>query len=258
MAMSILRAILLSALSIFPAALVSCAAARGDGPPDVHAIVHKLDDLYRSSSSIARIELLSQTDTQSRHLKMRMWSKGMRDKTLIIIDEPAREAGTATLKVDQNLWNYLPKISRTIRIPPSMMLSSWMGTDFTNDDLVKDTSYEDDFVSSAPVASESPQGWLITMAVKPGVVGRWARIDWIVSRSGELPIESRFYDRKGRLARTMRYTEVKRLGGRELPTLMTLDSVDQPGHRTEIRFLDFKFDAQVPDSRFSLSELEKR
>jgi outer membrane lipoprotein-sorting protein len=248
--------------------LLSCPVARiaftpdayaaGAGAPSVQAIVQKLDDLYRSSSSIGHIEPLSKTETQTRHLKMRMWSKGIRDKTLIIIDEPAREAGTATLKVGQNLWNYLPKISRTIRIPPSMMLSSWMGTDFTNDDLVKDTSYQDDFTASAPVPSETPPGWTVTMTVKPGIVGRWAKIEWTVSDGKWLPVEAKFYDRKGRLARTIKYSDIKELGGRELPTRMTLDSVDQPGHQTEIHFLDMKFNANVPDSRFSLSELERR
>src|ERR1039457_5988109 len=114
--------------------------------PKVEDVIHRLDDLYRSSASTGHVELFAKTETLTRHMKMRIWSKG-KDKSLIIIDEPAREAGTETLKVGNNLWNYLPKISRTIRIPPSMMLSSWMGTDFTNDDLVKDTSYERDFVT---------------------------------------------------------------------------------------------------------------
>jgi len=94
--------------------------------PRVEDVIHNLDDLYRTSASTGHVELIAKTETQTRHLKMRVWSKG-KDKSLIIIDEPAREAGTATLKVGNNLWNYLPKISRTMRIPPSMMLSSWMG-----------------------------------------------------------------------------------------------------------------------------------
>lgn len=226
-------------------------------PPDVHQLVHRLDDLYRSSAAVGRVELLSKTETQNRHLKMRIWSKG-KDKALIIIDEPAREAGTATLKVGQNIWNYLPKISRTIRIPPSMMLSSWMGTDFTNDDLVKDTSLEDDFDVALTGRSADPEGWLVTLTVKPGIVGRWQKIEYVVSDSKLLPIQAKYYDRKGRLARTMLFSEVKSIGGREIPTRMVLDSVDQPGHQTELHYLEMKFDASVPDSLFSLSELERR
>ena len=112
-----------------PALLAPLSALAG-GAPSVATITQKLDDLYRSSSSVGKMELLSKTETQTRHLKMRMWSKGTRDKTLIIIDDPAREAGTATLKVGQNLWNYLPKISRYFK---GTALTVYDGTSGPND-----------------------------------------------------------------------------------------------------------------------------
>jgi outer membrane lipoprotein-sorting protein len=225
--------------------------------PRVEDVIHNLDDLYRTSASTGHVELIAKTETQTRHLKMRVWSKG-KDKSLIIIDEPAREAGTATLKVGNNLWNYLPKISRTMRIPPSMMLSSWMGTDFTNDDLVKDTSYERDFDTRIAGRSNDPNGWKGVMEVKPGVVGRWQKIEWVVNDEGTLPVVAHYYDRKGRLARTMRFTDVKMMGGRKIPTRVLLETVDQPGHLTELRYLDMKFDVKLPDSLFSLSQLESQ
>ncbi len=225
--------------------------------PKVEDVVRRLDDLYRTSASTGHLELIAKTETQTRHLKMRVWSKG-KDKSLIIIDEPAREAGTETLKVDNNLWNYLPKISRTIRIPPSMMLSSWMGTDFTNDDLVKDTSYERDFNTRIVGRSTDSKGWKGVMEVKPGVVGRWQKIEWVVNEEGTLPVIALYFDRKGRLARTMRFTDVKIMGGRRIPTRMLLETVDQPGHLTELRYLDIKFDVQLADNLFSLSQLERQ
>jgi outer membrane lipoprotein-sorting protein len=225
--------------------------------PTVKQLVHLMDDLYRSSGSSGHLELTAKTETQDRHLKMRIWTKGQ-DKALIVIDEPAREAGTATLKVGNNLWNYLPKISRTIRIPPSMMLSPWMGTDFTNDDLVKDTSYANDFTTKITGRSQDPHGWLAVMEVKPGVVGRWQKIEWVVNDEGTLPLLGRYYDRKGRLARVMKFDEVKELGGRAIPTHLSLESVDQPGHQTDIRYLDMQFNLNLPDSVFSLSQLERQ
>lgn len=231
--------------------------AWGGNPPTVQEVTRKLDDLYRSAASVKRIELLSKTETQTRHLKLRAWTKG-KDKSLIVIDEPAREAGTATLKVGQNLWNYLPKISRTIRVPPSMMLSSWMGTDLTNDDLVQDTSYEHDFDTASAQPSSNPPGWLFAMKVKPGIVGRWDKIEWIVTEDSWVPVQAKYYDRKGRLARTMRFTDIKTLGGRAIPVRLLLDSVDQPGHVTELVFLEANFDATVPDGTFSLSALERQ
>ena len=239
------------ALALF-AADASAAAA-----PKVEDVVKRLDDLYRTSASSGHVELFAKTETETRHLKMRVWSKG-KDKSLIIIDEPPREAGTETLRVGSNLWNYLPKISRTIRIPPSMMLSSWMGTDFTNDDLVRDTSYQRDFNTKIVGRSKDPSGWEGVMDVKPGTVGRWQKIEWVVDDEGALPLLARYFDRKGRLARTMRFTEVKTMGGRRIPTRVVLETVDQPGHKTELRYLDMKFDLKLPDSLFSLSQLERQ
>ena len=87
-----------------------------------------------------------------------------------------RDAGTATLKVDNNLWNYLPKIARTIRVPTSMMMGSWMGTDLTNDDLVRESSYEEDYISELVGPSADPPGWLVRLQARPDLVGLWARL----------------------------------------------------------------------------------
>ncbi len=137
-----------------------------------------------------------------------------------------------------------------------MMLGSWMGTDFTNDDLVKESSLLEDFDARIDRRSESPPGWWIALSVKPDVVGRWARIDILVTDDG-LPVEEHHFDRKGRLARTMRFDEIKMLGGRRLPTRIVLTPTDIEGQRTEMRYLDIQFDVPIPDDTFSLSRLER-
>ena len=137
-----------------------------------------------------------------------------------------------------------------------MMLGSWMGTDFTNDDLVKESSLHKDFVARVDRRSETPAGWWLTLEVKPGVVGRWARIEMLVSDE-RLPVEERHFDRKGRLARTMTFDEVKVLGGRRLPARLTLVPADAAGQRTEMRYLEVEFDVPIADDTFSLSRLER-
>src|SRR4029450_9006334 len=92
-----------------------------------------LDPLHRPKSSLAQIDLIVTSARSTRSLRLKAFSRG-EDEALILIEAPAREEGTASLRVGQNLWNSLPRIARTIRVPPSMMLGSWMGTDFTNDD----------------------------------------------------------------------------------------------------------------------------
>jgi outer membrane lipoprotein-sorting protein len=224
-------------------------------PPNVAALLARIDDLYRSKSSIARIEITVTSPRTTRSLRMRAWSRGQ-EEALVIIEAPPREEGIATLRVGENLWNYLPRIARTIRVPPSMMLGSWMGTDFTNDDLVKESSMIKDFTSRLGARSTSPAGWWIQLEVKPDVVGRWARIELLVSDE-TLPIEEKHFDRRGRLARTMTFDDIRTLGGRRLPTHITLVPTDTEGQRTEMRYLELQFDVVLPDDTFSLARLER-
>ena len=247
----LLRAVALSAsISLFSGTVESF-----QKPPDVEAILTHLDDLYRSKSSTSRMEIRVVSRRTTRTLRLKAWSRG-EEEVLVVIEEPAREAGTATLRVGDNLWNYLPRIARTIRVPPAMMLGPWMGTDFTNDDLVKESSLHKDFVSRVERRSEDPKGWWLTLEVKPEVVGRWAKIEFLVSDDW-LPIEERHFDRKGRLARTMRFDEVKTLGGRRLPARLVLTPTDVEGQSTELRYLEIDFDVPIADDTFSLSRLEQ-
>ncbi|MCZ7685986.1 MAG: outer membrane lipoprotein-sorting protein [Sandaracinaceae bacterium] len=249
----LLRALFAASLAL---ALASAAAAQ-PAPPALDEITRRLDDLYRSTGSIARVEMTAVTPRQTRALRMRIWTRG-ENRALIVIESPSREAGTATLRRDRNLWNYLPRISRTIRVPPSMMLSSWMGSDLTNDDLTQSSSYREDFTGRVVGRSERPRGWLVRYDAREGVVGLWRRIDFVVSDDGSLPIESRFFDRRMRLARTLRYEDVREMDGRRIPTRMVIVPHDREGHRTELRYLSMDFDANVSESTFSLTELERR
>ena len=240
-------------------ALASTATAGAGGavpqkPPDVQALLDHIDALYRSKSSIARMEILVTTPRSTRSLRLKAWTRG-EDDALIVIEAPPREEGAATLRVGQNLWNYLPHIARTIRVPPSAMLGSWMGTDFTHDDLVKESSLRKDFVARVDRRSTAPAGWWLTLEAKPGIVGRWARIELLVD-DDDLPVEERHFDRKGRLARTVTFDDVKALGGRRIPTHMRLVPTDEPGRRTEMRYLEIQFDIPIPPDTVSLARLE--
>ena len=243
--------------ALLGAMFLVCPAARDlQQPPDVDALLGRIDDLYRSKSSMSRFEIQVTNPRTTRSMRLKAWTRG-EEEVLVVIEAPPREEGTATLRVGKNLWNYLPRIARTIRVPPSAMLGSWMGTDFTNDDLVKESSLRKDFTSRIDRRSASPPGWWIAMEVKPGVVGRWARIELLVT-DDLLPVEERHYDRKGRLARTMRFDEVKILGGRRLPAHFVLTPADVEGQKTELRYLELQFDVRIPEDTFSLSRLEQK
>ncbi|MBN1674964.1 MAG: outer membrane lipoprotein-sorting protein [Kiritimatiellae bacterium] len=227
------------------------------GRPDLQRLLDHLDDLYRANSSFARMTLTVKKPRRTRAMTLKAWSKG-EDKALILVEQPARDAGTATLKVGKNLWNYLPRIARTIRIPPSMMLSSWMGSDFTNDDLVRESSLLDDFEGTLVGQSDSPPGWLVNLKAKPDTVGLWDRIEYVISADGTLPIQARYYDRREELARVMDFSHVREFDGRRIPTRLLLTPVDKDGHETVMVYEDVRFNLDVPESLFSLSQLERK
>lgn len=226
-------------------------------PPSLAEVTERLDDLYTSRASIARVELSVTTPRNSRTLRMRVWTRG-ENRALIVIESPARERGTATLRRDRNLWNYLPRISRTIRVPPSMMLSSWMGSDLTNDDLTQSSDYTDDFTGRIVGRAEDGRGWRIRYTAREGVVGLWRRIEFVVSDDGTIPIRAEYFDRRDRLARVMRFEDVREMDGRRIPTRLIIEPRDREGHRTEMRYVDIDFDANVSESHFSLTQLERR
>lgn len=227
-----------------------------DGKLDLDAVVKHFEDMYRSDSSISKAALTVTKPRRTRTMQMDVWTKG-EEKALIVITAPAREKGTASLKVGKNLWNYMPRIKRTIRIPPSMMLGSWMGSDFTNDDVVRESSFKKDYTYELAGKSEDPAGWLLVFRAKPDVVGLWRKIEIVMSEDGTIPLMAKYYDRKGRLSRTMRWDQVKRFGTRRIPARMTLVPEDKEGHKTEMLYEDIKFDVDVPESTFSLSRLER-
>lgn len=227
-----------------------------DGTLDVDAAVKYFEDLYRSTQSIATAELIVTRPGRTRSMRMKSWTRGT-EKALVVILSPLQNKGIATLKVEKNLWNYFPNIKRTIRIPPSMMLTSWMGSDFTNDDLVRESSYSEDYSYKLAGRSEDPTGWRVEFQAKPDTVGLWERIELVLSVDGKIPIVAKYYDRKGRLARTLYWDAVKVFDGRRIPSHMTLIPEDKEGHKTELMYQDIDFDVSVPDSTFSLSELER-
>ena len=227
------------------------------GPPDSTELLEEFDDLYRSSGTVADFEITIEKPDKTRTMRAKGWFQG-EEKALIVIEAPPRDAGTATLKVGDNLWNYLPKISRTIRVPPSMMMNSWMGTDLTNDDLVKESSYDEDYDAAETEWSEEPAGWLVVMTPKPDVPGLWNRLEVVFRPSDRLPVVARYYDRKGRLARTMLFDPVETMDGRRIPARMTVVDEQEQGERTVLEYLSVEWNADLDGNRFSLSSLERR
>lgn len=228
------------------------AGARSD--PKVIALLERVDDLMRGESSRGTMTMRVVTRRFERSLKMEVVSKGKK-RSLIRITEPAKERGTATLKVDDQIWNYLPRVDRTIKVPASMMSSSWMGSHFSNNDLVREVRFSEDYECELADAEGEATQWLVSCVPHEDTPVVWGRVEIAIDRDDELPRATRYYDERGELARTMTYDDVRELAGYRLPTRMRVEPADQPDELTEIVYEKLELDVPVDDRVFTLQSL---
>jgi outer membrane lipoprotein-sorting protein len=223
--------------------------------PTVEELLDATDDVSRGTSSHAVIQMYVKTANYERTMKLEAWSEG-EDKSLIILREPAKDAGVATLKVDDNIWNYLPKVDRTMKIPAGMMSGSWMGSHFTNDDLVKSSRLADEYtyhLTGRP--ADSAGVYVIELVPKPDAAVVWGKVVVKVTPD-KVPTEISFYAEDGTLARTQTFTDVGLIDGRKVPKVMTLLPADKPGEMTRITYDSLDFDVKLPPETFSLQALK--
>ena len=249
-----MRKVALLLLLLLPAA---AAAAPQRSSPEVLALLEKVDRLYRSSRSRARIEMEVVTPDWRRTLAMDFWTEGL-DRTFIRVLSPARDAGSATLRKGSEMWNYFPKINKVMKVPPSMMMGSWMGSDFTNDDLVKESTLMDDYYGEF-FSPEKPDPALHYIRLRPRTkaVSLWGAIELVIRRSDLLPLREDYFDEKGRRQRSMEFSDIAPLGGRTMPRVMRMVPLSKAGHSTTIRYLEAEFDAALPADTFSLRNLQR-
>jgi outer membrane lipoprotein-sorting protein len=251
-----ITALLLVALALPAPAL---AAER----PPIEELVRMADRIFRSETSVASMEMTVETPEWSRTLTMEIWTEKL-DQTFVRITAPAREAGTATLRIENEMWNYFPKINKVMKVPPSMMMSSWMGSDFTNDDLVKESSMLRDYTSryvepeSLPEGDASPGHWYIELVPREDSPIVWGRIVIEIRHEDYIPTREDFYDEHGAKVRVMNLREIRPLGGRTIPTVMELIPLTKPGHRTLVRYTSATFDQPLPEDTFTHRNLQKR
>jgi hypothetical protein len=255
--------------SLAVAALVATAVpARAEERCSGDQVVQALEDLFRADGQVAQIEMRVVRPQSTRTLRMRFWfvkaGQGGEDRALVRVEAPAAERGVASLRLGNKMWSFVPSTGRVQQVPESMMLGSWMGSDWTNDDLVKDSSLRDDYtIQGCKVIDLDGPAYEIDLRPRKGREVTWDRIVTVVRRGGEndlMPLKQDFYSRRAGelvLARTMEFSEFRELGGRRLPARMTLQPSGRPGYRTEVRYLSIEFGADIPDRIFSLSNLQR-
>lgn len=234
---------------------VQLVASERAGDIDVDEIIRRVDQLYRSKSSYSQLEMEIVTPHWQRTLSMDAWTMGM-DKTFIRITAPKKDKGVATLRIENEMWNYLPKTNKVIKIPPSMMMSSWMGSDFTNDDLVKEFSLFEDF-SYEQIRPEggSEDTIYVNCIPREDLPVVWGNIVTAVRKEDYMPVWQKYYDEEGKLMRILSYSDIKKFGDRTIPATMDMIPQTKEGHRTVIRYLKLEFDRKADEEVFSLRHL---
>ena len=197
-------------------------------------LIERVEEMYRANSSRAELTMRIETPRYQRSMSMQSLSLGD-EKALIRILSPRKDRGISTLKLDNQMWNYFPKINKVIKVPPSMMMGSWMGSDFTNDDLVKETKLVEEYNLSLV---EDDAQYLVTLL---------------------LPLEESFYDERGRKIRVLYFKEPKSFDGTILPSVLEMIPLNKEGHKTLVIYDSLELDVKdVEEKSFSLGTLRQK
>ena len=226
---------------------------------EIKELIHHIDQLWRGETSRANMSMTVKTQRYERSMTMEAWSRG-KDFSLVVISEPIKDKGIATLKVKDNIWNYLPKINRVTKVPSSMMSGSWMGSHFTNDDLVKESTFEDDYTSSITFEGTRDGVAIYEMTSIPKVNAAivWGKVVMQIEQKTLAPHRALYYDEDGVLIRTMTFDQPQQINKRTVPMRLTLQPEDKPEESTVIVYKEIKLDIPLDESFFSLQNLQRR
>ncbi|MGL1305279.1 outer membrane lipoprotein-sorting protein [Vibrio parahaemolyticus] len=220
-------------------------------------IVQKSDQAMRGKSSYSEATMEIVRPDWTRSMTMKSWTKGT-ELSLVLVTAPAKDKGSASLKRHREMWNWVPSIERVIKIAPSMLSQSWMGSDFTNDDLINQSSIVVDY-QHALLGSDSFEGdkvWVIEATAKPDAPVVWNKVTLWISQSTYLQRKVEFYDEFDERVNVLTTYDVKELGGRKIATRMEMKPVDKPGNKTIFTTHQAQFDFDINDDFFSQQQMK--
>ncbi|MCR9306920.1 outer membrane lipoprotein-sorting protein [Vibrio diabolicus] len=220
-------------------------------------IVQKSDQAMRGKSSYSEATMKIVRPDWSRSMTMKSWTKGT-ELSLVLVTAPAKDKGSASLKRHREMWNWVPSIERVIKIAPSMLSQSWMGSDFTNDDLINQSSIVVDYQHQL-LPSETFDGdkvWVIDALAKPDAPVVWSKVRLWISQTSFLQRKVEFYDEFDELVNVLTTYDVQTLGGRDVATRMEMQPIDKPGNKTVLITHEAQFDFDIDDDFFSQQQMK--
>ncbi len=221
-------------------------------------IIQKATDKVNGKSSIGSMKMTVVRPSWSREVTMKSWSMGD-EYYLILITEPVKDKGQTFLKRQNDMWNWMPSISKMIKIPPSMMSQSWMGSDFTNDDLVKMNSYVNQYTHKiiGEEVVESLNCYKLELIPKPDAPVVWGKVLAWISKEEFYQLKLEFYDEDDVLINRQESSDIRQFSDRKLPAKMVMTPVDEPGNQTIIEIFDNEFNIDIDESFFSQQNMKK-
>lgn len=221
-------------------------------------IVEKADKKRMGNTSQSTISLSVIRPNWQRDMDLRVWSKGSQ-YLLILITAPARDNGTAFLKRGREFWNWIPRIERNVKLPPSAMAQAWMGSDFSNDDLVKMSSMVEDY-DHKMLGSEQVDGrtaYKIEMVPKEEAAVVWGKIISWIDKAEALFLKTEYYDEDGELINTVYGKDIKTMDGRTVTSKLEIQPAEDPENKTVLIYRELIFDEPMADNFFSLQNMKR-
>lgn len=194
----------------------------------------------------------------TREMSMKTWGKGT-EYALVLVTGPARDKGTANLKREKELWNWMPSIDRSIKLPPSMMSQSWMGSDFTNDDIVREFSivYDYDHTLLKDSVIEGRDCYKIQLVPKEEAAVVWGKVYLWVDKADYLQLRGEYYDEDGYLINVLQASDIKKFGNRNVPTRIEMIPIEEEGNKTVMIYNSMIFDEPIPDNFFTIQNMKR-
>ena len=244
-----------SAAAVAPKTGSAPAAA---APPAATDLVERAENLLWGTTVDAEFEMEVTTPAWSRSLSLKVLMDRP-EKSFMRVTAPAKDAGIRSLRLGAEMWNYIPAIERTVKVPPSMMLQPWLGSDFTNDDLTKESSIVHDYTHQlvGQAHLEGTTVYQVQANPKPEAAVVWGRLVYWV-RADFVPVRLDYFDEKGALVRTLTYSDVRTMDGHTIPTRWEMQPTGKPGKRTTVTVKSVRYDKPVRADVFSLGNLDRK
>jgi outer membrane lipoprotein-sorting protein len=220
-------------------------------------IVQKADAKMRGTTMQAEMIIKTIRPAWTREMQCKTWMKG-NQLAMIYIQSPARDKGIAFLKRKREVWNWMPALERNIKLPPSMMSQSWMGTDFTNDDLVKESSVVEDYdhTLTGDTIIQNRDCYIIRMLPKPEAAVVWSKVIVCIDKKDFLELHSRFYDEDGELINTMNSYDIKLMHDRIIPTRFEMIPAGKKGQKTEMIYKNIWYNKPIDENFFAVDKMK--